>query len=179
MAEAKAAVSEAEVDAEEGGEPKVEVSFFGKIKGLLGRVLGLNKFVLIGGCAALVLVAGGGGYFMLHGHKDADSAKAALKSVFYDLPDMTVNLSASPERPQYLRVKITLEAEDNAIIEALKPVMPRVIDAFQVHLRELRGTDLEGSAGLYRLREELTRRVNLAIAPNRIRAVLFKEIVVQ
>jgi flagellar FliL protein len=92
---------------------------------------------------------------------------------------MTVNLSATPERPQYLRVKITLEAEDNGVIDALKPVMPRVIDAFQVHLRELRVTDLEGSAGLYRLREELTRRVNLAIAPNRIRAVLFKEIVVQ
>jgi flagellar protein FliL len=179
MAEAKAAVSEAEVGAEEGGEPKAKVSLFGKIKGLVSRVLGLNKFVLIGACAVFVLVAGGGGYFMLHGHKDADSAKVALKSVFYDLPDMTVNLSASPERPQYLRVKITLEAEDNAIIEALKPVMPRVIDAFQVHLRELRVTDLEGSAGIFRLREELTRRVNLAIAPNRIRAVLFKEIVVQ
>jgi flagellar protein FliL len=178
MVEAKAAVSEAEVGAEEGGEPKAKVSFFGKIKGLVGRVLGLNKFVLIGACAAFVLVAGGG-YFMLHGHTEADAAKAAPKSVFYDLPDMTVNLSASPERPQYLRAKITLEAEDNTIIEALKPVMPRVIDAFQVHLRELRGTDLEGSAGLYRLREELTRRVNLAIAPNRIRAVLFKEIVVQ
>ncbi len=51
---------------------------------------------------------------MLGGHKEADGAKAAPKAVFYDLPDMTVNLSASPERPQYLRVKITLEAEDNA-----------------------------------------------------------------
>ena len=178
MAEAKAAVSETEVDAEEGGEPKAKVSFFGKIKGLVGRVLGLNKFVLIGAGVALVLVAGGG-YFMLHSHKDADAAKAMPKSVFFELPDMIVNLSASPERPQYLRVKITLEAEDNAVVEALKPVMPRVIDAFQVHLRELRVTDLEGSAGLYRLREELTRRVNVAIAPNRIRAVLFKEIVVQ
>ena len=177
MAEAKAAVSEAEVGTEESA-PQAKVSFFGKIKGLLGRVLGLNKFVLIGACVALVLVAGGG-YFMLPGHKDADGAKAMPKSVFYDLPDMTVNLSASPERPQYLRMKITLEAEDNAIIDALKPVMPRVIDAFQVHLRELRVTDLEGSAGIFRLREELTRRVNLAIAPNRIRAVLFKEIVVQ
>ena len=179
MADAKAAVSEAEVGEAEGGAPKAKVSFFGKIKGLLGRVFGLNKFVLIGVCVALVLVLGGGGYFVFGGHKAADGAKTMVKSVFYDLPDMTVNLSATPERPQYLRVKITLEAEDNAIIEAIKPVMPRIIDAFQVHLRELRVTDLEGSAGLYRLREELTRRVNLAIAPNRIRAVLFKEIVVQ
>ena len=65
------------------------------------------------------------------------------------------------------------------MIEAVKPVMPRVVDAFQVHLRELRVTDLEGSAGLYRLRDELTKRVNLAVAPNKINAVLFKEIIVQ
>ena len=31
----------------------------------------------------------------------------------------------------------------------------------------------------YRLKEELTRRVNASISPNRINAVLFKEIVVQ
>ena len=54
-----------------------------------------------------------------------------------------------------------------------------VIDAFQTYLREMRPNDLEGSAGLYRLRDELTRRVNLAVAPSKINAVLFKEIVVQ
>jgi flagellar FliL protein len=179
MAEAKAAVSAAEAGDEDGGEVKAKTSFFARIKGLFGKVLGLNKFVLIGGGTALVLALAGG-YFLLGGHNEAaDGAKVMSKSVFYDLPDMTVNLSASPERPQYLRVKITLEVENNSVIDALKPVMPRVVDAFQVHLRELRVTDLEGSAGLYRLREELTRRVNLAIAPNRIRAVLFKEIVVQ
>jgi flagellar FliL protein len=177
MADAKAVLSKAEVDEAEGGEPEGKASFIGRIKGLFDRILGLNKYLLIGACVALALVAGGGGYFVFLGHDDG--AKAAPKSVFYDLPDMTVNLAASPERPQYLRVKITLEAENKDIIDAVKPVMPRVVDAFQVHLRELRVTDLEGSTGLYRLREELTRRVNLAIAPNRIRAVLFKEIVVQ
>jgi flagellar protein FliL len=174
MADAKVAVSEAE-----GDSPQAKASFFAKIKGLVGRLLGLNKFVLIGAGAALVLVLAGGGYFVFGGHHEADGAKAMPKSVFFDLPDMTVNLSATPERPLYLRVKITLEAENNAVIDAVKPVMPRIVDAFQVHLRELRVTDLEGSAGLYRLREEMTRRVNLAIAPNRIRAVLFKEIMVQ
>ena len=58
-------------------------------------------------------------------------------------------------------------------------MMPRVIDAFQTYLRELRPTDLDGSAGLYRLKEELTRRVNVAVAPSQVNAVLFKEIVVQ
>ena len=32
-------------------------------------------------------------------------------------------------------------------------------------MRELRPTDLDGSAGLYRLKEELTRRVNAASRP--------------
>ena len=40
-------------------------------------------------------------------------------------------------------------------------------------------SDLDGSAGLYRLKEELTRRVNVSIALSRINAVLFKEFFVQ
>ena len=47
------------------------------------------------------------------------------------------------------------------MVEQITPVMPRVMDAFQTYLRELRPSDLDGSAGLYRLKEELTRRVNL------------------
>jgi flagellar FliL protein len=72
-----------------------------------------------------------------------------------------------------------LEVTDQKISDEIKPVMPRVMDAFQTFLREMRPSDLEGSAGLYRLRDELTRRVNLAVAPNKINAVLFKEIIVQ
>src|SRR5579864_8929985 len=39
--------------------------------------------------------------------------------------------------------------------------------------------ELNGSAGLFRLKEDLTRRVNAAVAPNQVSAVLFKEVVVQ
>ena len=72
-----------------------------------------------------------------------------------------------------------LEIPDAALSPQIEATMPRVMDAFQTYLRELRPTDLDGSAGLYRLKEELTRRVNTAIAPSQITAVLFKEIVVQ
>ena len=46
-------------------------------------------------------------------------------------------------------------------------------------LRELRIEDLQGSAGMYRLREELLRRVRAATAPAKVRDVLFKEMLVQ
>jgi flagellar FliL protein len=57
--------------------------------------------------------------------------------------------------------------------------MPRVEDSLQVYVRELRASDLEGSAGIYRLREELLRRVNYAVYPVKVDAVLFKEFIVQ
>jgi flagellar protein FliL len=169
---ADTSVADAPETEEGGGASKPNI-----IKSILGKVLGLNKFVLIGIVAGLLAVVGGIYFFTARSHSPASAE--APKVLFYDLPDMTVNLSASPDRPQYLRVKITLEADNAQVLEAIKPVMPRVVDTFQTHLRELRITDLEGSAGLFRLREELTRRVNLAIAPNRIRAVLFRELVVQ
>ena len=38
---------------------------------------------------------------------------------------------------------------------------------------------LEGSAGLFRLKEELLRRINLSVYPAKVEGVLFKEILVQ
>jgi flagellar protein FliL len=138
---------------------------------------------LIGIAAAALLLVGGGvaGFFMLHGAKEGQQAAEPVKPVaFFDLPDLLVNLSnVGSDKTQYLKVKIVLELPDQTMVAQVQPVMPRVVDAFQTYLRELRPEDLEGSAGLYRLREELTRRINVAIAPSRINAVLFKEFVVQ
>ena len=55
--------------------------------------------------------------------------------------------------------------EDTARLQA---VMPRIIDNFQIYLRELRVEDLRGSGGIYRLREELLARVNAAVAPVKV-----------
>jgi flagellar protein FliL len=139
------------------------------------------KLIIIA-VAALLLVGGGtAGFFMLHGKTEGQQAVEPVKPVaFFDLPDLLVNLSnPGSDKTQYLKVKVVLELPDQTMVAQVQPVMPRVVDAFQTYLRELRPGDLEGSAGLYRLREELTRRVNIAIAPGRINAVLFKEIVVQ
>jgi flagellar FliL protein len=145
-------------------------------------------FNLIIVAVAASLVLGGGGaaaYFISTSKKEkAEEAKAAAPMVkplaFLDLPDVLVNLSnPGGDRMQLLKVKIVLEVPDQALIQQIQPVMPRVMDAFQTYLRELRPTDLEGSAGLYRLKEELTRRVNVAIEPARINAVLLKELIIQ
>ena len=132
----------------------------------------------------LVILGGGAGtWFFLFRHNGEDvhaEAAPAKPPAFVDVPDILVNLVGSPgERVQYLKVKVVLEVKEEKQVEATKPSMPRVTDIFQTYLRELRTADINGSAGLFRLKEELTRRVNLAIAPNQVSAVLFKEIVVQ
>jgi flagellar FliL protein len=140
------------------------------------------KMIIIAAAGLLVLGGGGAAGYLFLGHSSHDApAQAAVKpAIFVDLPDVLVNLSnAGTDRTQYLKVKIVLELPDPNVVGQIQPLMPRVMDAFQTYLRELRPTDLDGSAGLYRLKEELTRRVNAAVAPNRITAVLFKEIVVQ
>jgi flagellar FliL protein len=142
------------------------------------------KLIII--AAAGVIVLGGaaaGAYFMFSGAHEKEAVAEAPKAkpaVFFDVPEVLVNLSTpSGARTQYLKVKIVLELPDEALKEQIKGVMPRVMDIFQTYLRELRPSDLDGSAGLYRLKEELTRRVNAAISPSHVNAVLFKEMVVQ
>jgi len=180
---AKAKQADAEVEDEpEGGEEQAASK--GKFS-LKLRLPKLSRKMMMIVAAALLLAGGGGGgaywYFFAHSAHDKKPVKEAAKpALFVDLPDVLVNLSnVGSDRTQYLKVKIVLEVPDPEVVTQIQPLMPRVMDAFQTYLRELRPTDLDGSAGLYRLREELTRRVNAAVAPNRITAVLFKEIVVQ
>ncbi len=144
-----------------------------------------RKLMMIGGGAlVLVLALGGGGwFFFLRGHgeeKQVAVAPPPKPPVFLDVPEVLVNLANTPgERVQYLKVRVVLEVKDQPLVAQIQPTMPRVMDLFQTYMRELRAADLNGSIGLFRLKEELTRRVNAAIAPSQVNAVLFKEIVIQ
>ena len=144
---------------------------------------GKRKLIMMGGGAVLLLaLVGGGWFFFLRGHGEVKQAVAppAKPPVFLDVPEVLVNLANSPgERVQYLKVKVVLEVKDQPLVAQIQPTMPRVMDLFQTYMRELRPGDLIGSVGLFRLKEELTRRVNAAISPNQVNAVLFKEIIIQ
>jgi flagellar FliL protein len=178
-AAAKEKVKEPEVEPEEE-DTEGETGEQKSKRGLLGFLFSKLGIAIV---AAVVVVGGGATGYLLLFAKHAETKTTTVPGkpvVFVDLPDVLVNLSnTGSDRTQYLKVKIVLELPDQTVIAQIQPIMPRVMDAFQTYLRELRPSDLDGSAGLYRLKEELTRRVNASIAPSRINAVLFKEIVVQ
>ncbi len=145
---------------------------------------GKRKLLLTG--AGVLLLAGGGGAawfagLIPHGgHKEAHAeAKGPAAPVFLDLPDIVANLNAGPRRAAFIKLKAKLELarpEDQAVVQA---AMPRVLDLFQTYLREMRPDELRGTAGTYRLREELVARSSIAAQPAHVLNVLFTELLVQ
>jgi len=150
--------------------------------------LGRKKLIVFIAAPLLaLLLIGAGLYFtgmldrFFGAKSEAHEEKAAVpkQTVFYDLPELLVNLNGAGRKASFLKMSISLELESQVDVARLQSVMPRIIDNFQVYLRELRIEDLRGSGGMYRLREELLLRVNASAAPAKIVDVLFKEMLVQ
>ncbi|MBH0236871.1 flagellar basal body-associated FliL family protein [Methylobrevis albus] len=146
---------------------------------------GKKKLLILGGAGvAVLLLVGGGAFFMLSGGEEevagATSGPPPPPPIYYlDLPEMVVNLSTADQRASFVKLSVSLEVPEQTMIAQIEPNLPRVLDAFQTYLRELRVTDLQGSAGLFRMKEELQRRINLAVYPARVDDVLFRNILVQ
>lgn len=153
---------------------------------------GIPKLFIIIGAAAFVVILGGAGLFMFlssssgseeggaaHGEASAGGTAAANHTFIFNLPPMIVNLNGEDADGAFMKLSVALEVANEEMMVEIQPRIAKVIDAFQVYLRELRRSDLEGSAGVYRLKDELLRRVNVAIYPSHVESILFKELLVQ
>ena len=153
-----------------------------------GRMPGKKLVLFIALPMLLIGLAGAGIYFSgladaLIGVERQEgellTEDAESPSIYFDVPDMLANLNTSGRKTGYVKVSVSLEVGSEEDVTELKKVLPRIIDNFQVYLRELRVEDLSGSAGLQRLREELLLRATHAAAPTVVRDVLFREMLIQ
>ncbi len=168
-----------EVD-EESAEGEQEDSARKKLSGKkLVLFIVLPIFVVGAGAAGVYYSGIADSYLGIEKSAEEEEAIAFKKAVFFDLPEMLVNLNSSGRRTNFLKINISLEIEDESDIKNLESLMPRIVDGFQIYLRELRVDDLRGSAGMYRLREDLLRRINEVVKPIRINDILFKEMLIQ
>lgn len=167
-----------------------------------------KKIIILGVVVVLLAALGGGGFFAYkkgllnkflkkesseeaggegasEGGEASEGAAAGGEggvvgqSVYYDMEEIIVNLNVGSARPSFLKMTVSLELPGELQIPRVEQKMPRIRDSFQVYLRELRQDDLQGSAGLYRLREELLLRINKIVYPAKVSDILFKEILVQ
>ncbi len=155
-----------------------------------GAKKGGKKKLIILAIPVLLIAVGAGLWFtgilpnMLGmSHKPAAEEQQAKEGphapVFVELPEMVANLNAPGRRASFVKLKVRLELSKEADQAAFTAAQPRVVDVFQTYLREMRPDELRGSAGTYRLREELIARASLAAAPAQVIDVLFSELLVQ
>jgi flagellar FliL protein len=109
-------------------------------------------------------------------HKEGDAHAAPT---YYEMPPILVNLESKGRKKSVLKMSVTLELADAKDLHAVEARLPRVADEFQIFLREIRAEELRGSAGVYRLRQELLERIKPAVAPIKVKDVLFKELLIQ
>lgn len=159
-----------------------------------------KKIIIIAVLGLLLLVGGGAGLYFggvigghgaegeeaAHGESEGEAGgehgeKGPKQIVYYDLPEFLVNLSSTGTGRQtsFLKMTVSLELSSEEDKKTVETNLPRVLDSFNTYLRELRATDLYGSAGIYRLREELLVRINKDVAPVKVNDIFFKQILVQ
>ncbi|WP_211113558.1 flagellar basal body-associated FliL family protein [Azospirillum endophyticum] len=136
-----------------------------------GRILVIALPVarLLAGIAALgaVAAAGLGGYWLAAGTQAVEqlwtrSAEITPADAVVDLPELVVNLRRdTPSRFLKIGLSLTVAGRDR---QRLEQAMPQLTDSLQEFLRNLDQDDLDGSAGLHRLRSEIKRRFNLILS---------------
>lgn len=178
----------------EAPEPKENETMEGEEGESGGKVKGKNKLKkIIIAVVALILIGAGVFFSGVLGGGKAEKAKTEetakkkaekeakenLKPTYYELPDFLVNLSTGTGKTSFLKMSVTLELTKASSVATVEANKPRILDAFNTYLRELRPTDLAGSSGIYRLREELIARINGTVEQGLVKDILFSEIIVQ
>ena len=148
---------------------------------------GKSKSILMA-VPVVLLLSGAGLWFsgilphLLGMDKHEDHADEAARSVppsYVDVPELVANLNSASHKPSYIKLVARIEVAKPEDAEKVKAALPRLQDLMQTYLREMRPEELRGSAGTYRLREELLVRANAAVAPAKVSDVLFTQMLVQ
>ncbi len=97
--------------------------------------------------------------------------------VYYEIPEVMLNVGP-PTNGAFLKLRLTLELENEADLALAERLKPRLVDSFIWFLHNMRLEDFEG-AGLDRVKDQLHERAERIVAPVKIRSVLLKELILQ
>jgi flagellar basal body-associated protein FliL len=153
--------------------------------------------ILIAVGVLVVLIGGGGAAFYfgalddLLGLETAEqeekrvaaelaAIEAPLPPVFHEFPVLVVDLKqiSKKRRTPFLKIKVVAELAPKHE-EHLKLIEVKILDGFQTHLRGQTRKDIAGKEGTDKLRLAFLDIVNSAMAPGRVDAVHFRQIILQ
>ena len=141
--------------------------------------------IAMGGIALLLAVAGGGAWWTQRdggGEREAAAPSAAAdadSASYIEVPPVIVNLRSGDGQARFLKLRFIIVAADAGRVDSIKDRLPVVLDALQSFLRELRPDDLNGSAAVFRIKEEMMARITQALGAGAVRDVLIQDLVQQ
>ncbi len=86
-------------------------------------------------------------------------------TILYDIPEINVRITDETGAPQDISFRLNLELNNVEDVQIIEGLMPKIMDAVIAHTIELTPDELNGSNGLYWLKEELLYRINLIVSP--------------
>ncbi|PNU01870.1 flagellar basal body protein FliL [Novosphingobium guangzhouense] len=108
-----------------------------------------------------------------HGAADADPTAS-----YIEVAPMMVNLRGGGAQAKFVKVRFIVVAAEGKT-DAVKGRIPVILDALQPFLRELRPEDLNGSAAVFRIKEEMIRRSTAALGKGMVRDILIQDLIQQ
>ncbi|MBW4330454.1 flagellar basal body-associated FliL family protein [Stakelama sp. CBK3Z-3] len=147
-------------------------------------------FIIAAGALALVGGVGGGAYAFLggdpaeasdsgHGAEAGDHGGGEGTETFVDVPAMMVNLRSTDGSAHFLKVHFMLVPGPAGNADAIEAKLPLLLDSYQPFLRELRPEDLNGSAAVFRVKEELLLRADDVLGHGQVKDILIQDMIQQ
>lgn len=99
--------------------------------------------------------------------------------IFYDLPEVSTQIKDINGEKSFVKVKINIELSSVEDAKKVEDLMPKITDAIIAYTKELSAEEVNGSSGLYWLKEELLYRINLIVSPVNVLNLNFKNFEVQ
>jgi len=134
--------------------------------------------ISLGGNLGLALYLGDrpNGEFVA-GRAQATSRSATGDLVVYDLPPVTMNYKAD-SGTRAVKMRLGLELSSRQDVPDVQHRLSQIINRVADDLRGIKDSDLDGSAGMEKLRKSLQQGVQSAAPDSNIEGVLFKEVIV-
>jgi flagellar protein FliL len=142
------------------------------------------KWIIISVIAVLVLGgAGAGAYFFLFHSKAPGDKKTAehakpVVAIFWPMDPFIVNLIDN-EGERYMKVSMQLEVAEQATVEELNIIKPKIRDSILDLLSAKTYKEMIDPIGKQRLRDEIAMRANGYLTKGKIAKVYFTEFVIQ
>ncbi len=108
--------------------------------------------------------------------KSAGDGKTTL---FVDVGPLIINMGNTKGRASFLSVSLSLEVFNADDVPQIKAVLPRVLNALQLQLREVNPEYLQSPSGLIELPSRLMKRLEPVVTPVRLRSVQLRNVSIQ